>query len=563
MSGSFLVGPVNLPTCDYTALSAAGSETGTIEFYKDSGGGVQPIDSTSDTVSQVVMQDDTDSDVVTITGISVLFSDFNDALTAAGGNSFDQYAAFVSLMNGDVTIEGNGNANLFLEVGTGGTATVTAGGGDDVLRVWQDKTVAFNGGGGTDLITFQAIDGPYPVAPTQGAVVNLSTGTGTNPYGGTLTLTNVENVIGTPLGDTLTGNNKANVFGDGIYDAGPDQINGMGGDDTVNLAEGTNTTSHAAVHADGGAGTDTLAVNFALIMQGVQKLDLTNQANNTGVFGNSTFDNFEVFVHGTGFWSATGNTFIFIDTNDGHTVEAMGETNKLTLNGGNDTVLLTGSSASSRTVTADGGSGKDTLKFEVSYLAANNRLDLVHPGKDSGVFAGDSFKNFEVFRHVENDEANTSTQKFTFIGDGKAQTVIGAVGVDILKGGGGNDTLNGGENDDKLTGGSGKDHFVFNTAIGNPLPLFVNIDTITDFKPGTDRIELENKIFKGIGGSGTLASKDFHVGSKATSKAQHIIYNKHTGVLYYDPDGTGTKSQIEFADLHKGLGLGHHDFLVI
>ncbi len=477
-------------------------------------------------------------------------------------NDGARYGYLVGLLTGNTTANGS-SAGEGIEVGAGND-TAFGHGGDDVLYKWDTGTLTFDGGAGSDTLSFQAAEGPYPNAPTDGAVVNLDTGTGTNPYGGAaLTLTNVENVIGTELADTLTGNGAANVFGDGLYDIGADHINGKGGDDTVNLAE--TFGNPGGVHAGGGNGTDMLAVNFGRFAADgpIHKLDLMDQSKNSGVFTNDILTNFEVFVHGSGYWASSGQTFIFIDTNGGHTVEAMGETNKLTLNGGNDTVLLTSSIAYSRAVSADGGSGTDTLQFEVFYTAPDNRLDLVHPGKNSGAFAGSTFKNFEVFKHVENDVTGTATQKFTFIGDGKAQTVIGAVGVDILKGGGGNDTLNGGENDDKLTGGSGKDHFVFNTAIGNPLPLFVNIDTITDFKPGTDRIELENKIFKGIGGSGTLASKDFHIGSKATSKAQHIIYNKHTGVLYYDPDGTGTKSQIEFADLHKGLGLGHHDFLVI
>ena len=563
MSGSFQIVPLNIPTCDYTALSAAGSETGTIELYESTGGGgVQPIDATTDTISQVVMQDDTGSDVVTITGISVLYSDFNDALTAAGGDSFKQYAAFVSLMDGTVAIGGNGNANLFLEVGTGGTATVTAGGGNDVLRVWQEKTVDFNGGGGSDLITFQAIDGPYPVTPTQGAVVNLDTGTGTNPYGGTLTLTNVENVIGTELADTLTGNGSANVFGDGIYDTGADQISAKGGDDTVNLAE--TYGNPGGVNANGGSGKDSLAINFGGFADDgpVHKLDLKDQSKNSGVFTNDVFTNFEVFVHGNGYWVPTGQTFVFVDTNDGHTVEAMAETNTLRLHGGNDTVILS-AAPSNYAVDADGGSGKDTLQFEVYFNAADNRLDLVHPGKDSGIFAGGSFTNFEVFKHVEKDGSGSPLQKFTFIGDGNDQTVIGSVGIDVLKGGGGDDTLNGGANNDKLTGGSGKDHFVFDTAIGGTTPVTANVDSVTDFKPGTDQIELENKIFKGIGGNGTLAGKYFHIGSKAADATDHVIYNAKTGVLSYDPDGEGGAPAIEFADLAKHLALTHADFLVI
>ena len=137
------------------------------------------------------------------------------------------------------------------------------------------------------------------------------------------------------------------------------------------------------------------------------------------------------------------------------------------------------------------------------------------------------------------------------------------MGIDVLKGGGGDDTLNGGENDDKLTGGSGKDHFVFNTAIGGTTIVTHNIDKVTDFTPGTDRIELDHTIFKGIGSHGTLAAKYFHVGKHAADGNDHLIYNANTGVLSYDPDGKGGAPAIEFADLAKHLALTHTDILVI
>jgi len=99
-------------------------------------------------------------------------------------------------------------------------------------------------------------------------------------------------------------------------------------------------------------------------------------------------------------------------------------------------------------------------------------------------------------------------------------------------------------------------------AIGGTGTLFSNVDTITDFKPGTDRIELENKIFAGVGGNGTLAAKYFHIGSHAADDNDHLIYNANTGVLAFDPDGKGGDPAIEFADFPKHLPLIHSDFMV-
>jgi hypothetical protein len=41
-----------------------------------------------------------------------------------------------------------------------------------------------------------------------------------------------------------------------------------------------------------------------------------------------------------------------------------------------------------------------------------------------------------------------------------------------------------------------------------------------------------------------LKSSAFHTGSAAHDKNDCIIYNKKTGALYYDADGTGTSNQV-------------------
>jgi len=60
--------------------------------------------------------------------------------------------------------------------------------------------------------------------------------------------------------------------------------------------------------------------------------------------------------------------------------------------------------------------------------------------------------------------------------------LVGSAGNDLLNGDNGNDTLTGGLGSDILTGGNDKDIFVFASGEG--------IDTITDFKLGTDQIGL-------------------------------------------------------------------------
>ena len=62
--------------------------------------------------------------------------------------------------------------------------------------------------------------------------------------------------------------------------------------------------------------------------------------------------------------------------------------------------------------------------------------------------------------------------------------LLGSAGSDILGGQGGRDVLKGDQGDDRLTGGKGADIFVFGGSDG--------ADRITDFRNGTDRIEIED-----------------------------------------------------------------------
>ncbi len=70
----------------------------------------------------------------------------------------------------------------------------------------------------------------------------------------------------------------------------------------------------------------------------------------------------------------------------------------------------------------------------------------------------------------------------TITGTALDDTIFGANGNDILIGGDGNDRLIDGNGIDTMTGGAGRNNFVF-YADGA-------VDTVTDFKPGTDKMDL-------------------------------------------------------------------------
>ncbi|MFO1405020.1 MAG: hypothetical protein U1E96_10615 [Azonexus sp.] len=102
-----------------------------------------------------------------------------------------------------------------------------------------------------------------------------------------------------------------------------------------------------------------------------------------------------------------------------------------------------------------------------------------------------------------------------FTGDTNANYLYGYAGNDVLNGGAGNDTLNGALGNDVLTGGIGLDSFRFDTA----LAAATNLDTVTDFTPGSDKIQLENAIFTALTATGTLAAGSLRTGAGVKTAA--------------------------------------------
>jgi Ca2+-binding RTX toxin-like protein len=91
-----------------------------------------------------------------------------------------------------------------------------------------------------------------------------------------------------------------------------------------------------------------------------------------------------------------------------------------------------------------------------------------------------------------------------------------------------------GAGNDTLTGGPDEDASFFNT----PLNAKTNVDTITDFKPGSDLIILSQSNFTAITNA-DVAGHDFFVRGAPHNANQHIVYHPQSGDLLYDADGNG------------------------
>jgi Ca2+-binding RTX toxin-like protein len=478
---------------------------------------------------------------------------FYDAVT-----NDDPYVAngrfqyLVSLLGGNVVVNG-GPGNDGIEVGTGNN-TVHGNGGNDTVFEWHSGNLSFDAGSGASgTLSFISAFGPLSIDAPTGAVINLMTGTGTNPYGGSLTLTNVDNIVGTDKADYLVGNNRGDIFGDGVYDIGPDTIMGGAGNDIVNLAEGS-----AGTNADGAGGINTLAVNLNGA-PATSKLDLLDQSKNAGIFQNDVLANFQIFVHGTGFYAQSNQNFIFIDNHQPrHTVEAIGQTNDITFHGGNDTLVLHDTLSSGYSVHATGAGGRNTLDLGDRLLDGKNTFDFAKQTKNTGLFAHVTFTKVEAITGAHLIIAPTDGE-LVVIGGAGPESITGTYKGDDLKAGGGNDTMDGLGGDNTLVGGPGKDVFVFDSSL-RPRQ---HTSSITDFVPSRDKLELDKTIFLGIGHNGVLAPSHFDTGPHAHRGSDRIIYDPGGGGLFYHAPGTPLGHEVEFAILAKHLALTHADFFVV
>jgi Ca2+-binding RTX toxin-like protein len=151
------------------------------------------------------------------------------------------------------------------------------------------------------------------------------------------------------------------------------------------------------------------------------------------------------------------------------------------------------------------------------------------------------------------------------IGEDGNDRLTGSGTNDVVLGGAGNDVVYGKGGRDLLTGGAGRDVFIFDTKPNKK----TNIDKVTDFNVKDDAIYLENAIFKALGKKGStkkpaqIKKAEFALGGKTTDQDDHVIYNKKTGALFYDADGTGSQAQIQIATLSKNLKMTYKDFFVI
>ncbi|MFF7706310.1 right-handed parallel beta-helix repeat-containing protein [Pseudomonas sp. NPDC007930] len=129
-------------------------------------------------------------------------------------------------------------------------------------------------------------------------------------------------------------------------------------------------------------------------------------------------------------------------------------------------------------------------------------------------------------------------------GDAGDDRLRGVAGNDKLDGRAGDDVLVGGAGTDTLTGGSGDDTFVYQALTDSfRQPYSVFADTITDFLPGHDRLDVSALGFTGLGdGHGT------------TLQVTDLGFHDRTVVRSLEPNAAGQQFEIRLLGDHPDLG---------
>lgn len=130
--------------------------------------------------------------------------------------------------------------------------------------------------------------------------------------------------------------------------------------------------------------------------------------------------------------------------------------------------------------------------------------------------------------------------------------------VDTITGSSSNTHFHGRGGADVLTGGKGVDYFYFDTPV-----VSGEADKMLSFMQAKDRLVFDDAIFQGIGGPGKIDPNAFTIGKAATDASDRIIYDKTTGSIFYDADGSGAAAHVLIATVSSDLPLTADNFTVI
>ena len=305
--------------------------------------------------------------------------------------------------------------------------------------------------------------------------------------------------------------------------------------------------SHSATNINGGLGSDTCVYSGLSANYTITKTSTGYTIQDTaGLYGADTIVNIEKLQF-------TDQTISIAPPIEGGAAKdkLTGTTDDDEMYGyaGNDT--LTGLAGND---TLDGGTGDDSMTG----------------GAGNDTYIADSIKDKIIEKTNEGTDTVITTATYTLANNVENLTLSGSSAINgtgntvsnIVVGNDAANSINGGLGNDTLTGGTGNDTFVFNTKLGA-----TNIDTITDFTSGTDKIAIDDAIFTKLRGDKNL-SDNLYIqripGISTQDTNDYLFYDFESGQLYYDADGSVTKSAaVMIAIIGSATEIAATDFVII
>ena len=398
-------GTTGIDTVSYT------TSTKRVVAFVDSDGLIEVTDGTlSGSVATPIVIGSTASNVGTDTIVS--------GIEAYIGSSYaDNF--FSTTLNSTLTTR---PSDTLIINGGGGNDTIYGGGNADTLS-GDDNDDTISGFAGADILTggngWDTVSYVYDVA---GVKVNLASGisaygqasgSATDSWGTTDTLSSFERVLGSSYADTITGN------------SGSDDLRGNGGDDWLVMTSGNDTLY-------GGETTETLGdtIDYFYATSAGVNVDLSTYSSVGTDFGTDLIYEVE---------NVSGSLFADTVRGDGYANRLIGRT-------GNDTLVA--------------GAGADVLYGDDNSAAS---LDGTETGNDS------------LLGEAGDDTLYGGLGDDSLWGGADNDTLYGGSGADYLNGGSGINTMQGNDGDDlfyladatatnTITGGNNTDTLDFSAA---------------------------------------------------------------------------------------------------
>lgn len=228
-------------------------------------------------------------------------------------------------------------------------------------------------------------------------------------------------------------------------------------------------------------------------------------------------------------------------------------------------VGITGGTVTRVTITNDAGTitGSDWSGLKVSAISFFEKVATSNWAALNNLLfgTGDTYKLTDGADRARGFGGNDKIYGFggsdVLSGDKGNDKLFGGNGADSLYGNSGADTLLGETGIDILRGGAGADVFAFTKSGAT------NRDIIIDFSAADDALHFDNNAFTAFAYTGQLKASGFVAGTAAGDSNDRFIYQKSTGNLWYDKDGSGSAAKVLVAELADGTSLTAADIFIL